>query len=269
MSYEIIALDIDGTLTNSKKEITAPTLNALKELQKQGKKVALASGRPTPGLKNCANLLELQKYGGYLLAFNGAKIINYQTKEAIFNQTLPIDIIPKLYDFAVEHNVGIITYEGDGVIAGNGVDKYIELEARINGIPVTAIDNFREYVTFPVNKCLMTGDGDYLAEVEKLLIKEYGQLLSIYRSEAFFLEIMPQNVDKANSLSHLLKALGLNREQLIACGDGYNDISMIQYAGLGVAMENAKDEVKKAADYITLDNDSDGVLKVINEFMLK
>lgn len=268
MSYEMIALDIDGTLTNSKKEITPATLNALIDLQKRGKKVILASGRPTPGLRSFAEQLQFDIYGGYLLAYNGAKIINYKTKETIVNQTLPQDMLPLLHQFALENHIGIISYEGDGVIAGNGIDKYIELEARINGIPYKEVDNFSDYITFPVNKCLMTGEDDYMAEMEKKLTKLYGDRLSIYRSEAFFLEIMPQHVDKANSLSKLLAHQGITREHLVACGDGYNDMSMIRYAGLGVAMSNAREEVKKEADYITLSNDEDGVLAVIDKFFL-
>ena len=79
---------------------------------------------------------------------------------------------------------------------------------------------------------------------------------------------MPQNIDKAYSLGKLLKHLGLDRSQMIACGDGFNDLSMIKYAGLGVAMANAKEEVKEAADYITLSNDEDGIAHVIDKFML-
>jgi hypothetical protein len=267
MSYEIIALDIDGTLTNSQKEITKPTLDALIDLQKRGKKVILASGRPTAGLTALAEQLRLQEHGGYLLAYNGAKIINYQTKESIVNQTISPEFIPKLHAFAVEHHVGIITYEPAGVICGNGVDSYIEWEAKINGIPYRAIDNFVEYVDFPVNKCLMTGEDSYMAQMEQKLSQLYGDSLSIYRSEAFFLEIMPQNVDKAQSLSQLLDHLHLTKAQLIACGDGYNDCSMIRYAGLGVAMANAKDEVKECADIVTRSNDEDGVLAVIEQYM--
>ena len=267
MSYEMIALDIDGTLTNSQKEITPATLDALIELQKNGKKVVLASGRPTPGLTKLAEELCLEEYGGYLLSYNGAKIINYETKEAVVNQTLPPDVIPTLYDFAEEHDVGIISYEKGGVICGNGMDKYIALEAKINGIPVQEVDNFSEYIDFPVNKCLMTGDEEYMAEMEKELQDLLGDRLSIYRSEGFFLEIMPKNVDKANSLDTLLKSLDLTKEQLIAGGDGYNDMSMISYAGLGVAMANAKEEVKEASDYITKSNDEDGVLHVIKKYM--
>ena len=267
MSYEVIALDIDGTLTNSQKEITPATLDALIEMQAKGKKAVLASGRPTPGLTKFAKMLHMDEYGGFLLSYNGAKIINYQTKEAVVNQTLPQDVIPILYDFAKEHNIGIITYEHGGVISGNGMDEYIELEARINGIPIKEVDNFPEYVTFPVNKCLMTGDPDYMAQMEQELKELLGNRLSIYRSEAFFLEIMPNNVDKANSLDILLKSLSYDKEQLIACGDGYNDMSMISYAGLGVAMDNAKPEVKEVANYITKSNDDDGVLHVIQKYI--
>ena len=95
-----------------------------------------------------------------------------------------------------------------------------------------------------------------------------GRDYSVYRSEPFFLEIMPKGIDKAQSLERLLASLGMKREQMIACGDGYNDLTMIQYAGLGVAMENAVLPVKKAADYITASNDEDGVGLVVETFML-
>ena len=78
---------------------------------------------------------------------------------------------------------------------------------------------------------------------------------------------MPQNIDKAYSLGKLLETLGMTKDQMICCGDGYNDLSMIQYAGMGVAMANANDQVKEAADFITLSNDEDGVAHVIDKFM--
>lgn len=266
MAYQMIALDIDGTLTNSQKQISDATKDALIAIQEKGIKVVLASGRPTPGLKECADILHLADYGSYLLSYNGAKITDCRTGEVIVNHTLPLNIPKEAYEFAIKENIGIITYENDGVIAETDIDHYMELEARINRIPLRKVQNFPAYVTFPVNKCLFTGDGDVLAEKEKLLLEKYGNTLSIYRSEPFFLEMMPQNVDKAQSLSRLLQHLGLDQNQLVACGDGYNDLSMISYAGLGVAMENAQDVVKEAADFITLSNDEDGICKVIEKF---
>lgn len=269
MAYEVLVLDIDGTLTNSKKEITPRTLEAVITAQEEGIKVVIASGRPTPGIREVAKKVKLEQYGGYILSFNGGKIINAQTKEVIYNETLPREMIPSIYEEAIANQVGIITYEGDDAIAGNGIDKYNELEARINGIGLKEVEDFPNYVRFPVNKCLLTGEPDHMAQVEEHMKERFGNFLNIYRSEPFFVEVMPQNIDKAYSLGKLLKHLGLDRTQMIACGDGFNDLSMIKYAGLGVAMANAQEAVKEEANYITASNDEDGVAQVIYKFMLE
>lgn len=266
MAYEIIVLDIDGTLTNSQKEISPKTLEALFWAQKRGHKVVLASGRPTAGIISLANQLNLTDYDGYILSFNGAKIIRCKTNEVIYQKTLPNHIIPQLYASAIEHSVGIVTYEDNKIIAGTPIDEYMETESRVNRIPIKQVENFPEYVTFDVNKCLMTGTPSTLAQVETIMKERYSEL-NIYRSEPYFLEIMAKNIDKAYSLSKLLNHLGLSKEQMISCGDGYNDVSMIEYAGMGVAMANAQIVVKEAADYITLSNDEDGIAHVIHEFM--
>ena len=146
-------------------------------------------------------------------------------------------------------------------------DKYIEIEAGINKLTVKEVDNFPEYVTFDVNKCLLTGHDEHMARVERNMAKRFGSVLNIYRSEPFFLEIMPKGIDKAESLDKLLKSLGYTKDELICCGDGFNDLSMIQYAGLGVAMANAQDKVKEAADFITLSNNEDGIAYVIEKFI--
>jgi Cof subfamily protein (haloacid dehalogenase superfamily) len=268
MAYEILVLDIDGTLTNSKKEVSENTLEAIQKIQKRGHKVVLASGRPTPGILQLAKQLKLAEHDGFILSYNGAKIINCKTNEVIYQKILPREIIKDLYQSAIEYKVGIISYEDETIIAGTDIDEFIEKEAKINNIPIKKVENFSEYITFDVNKCLMTGPGEHLANVEQIMKEKYGHVLNVYRSEPFFLELMPKDIDKAYSLSKLLEYLGLSKEQMISCGDGYNDLSMIQYAGMGVAMANAQEIVKNAADYITLSNDDDGVAHVINEFML-
>ncbi len=268
MAYEILILDIDGTLTNSKKEVSPKTLDAVIRAQEEGIKVVIASGRPTAGINKIAKTIKLDEYGGYVLSYNGAKITNFQTGEVVYNETLPEEMIPSIYEEAIDSHVGIITYEGNDAIAGNGIDKYNELEARINGIGLREVKDFPDYITFPINKCLLTGEPEHMAEVEQKMKERFGNFLNIFRSEPFFVEVMPQNIDKAYSLGKLLKHLDLERSQMIACGDGFNDLSMIKYAGLGVAMANAQEVVKQAADYITLSNDEDGVAKVIDKFML-
>lgn len=268
MKYEMIVLDLDGTLTNKEKVITPRTKEVLMKIQEQGKKVVLASGRPTYGVMPLAEELELERYGGYILSFNGGIILNCQKKEVVFDRQLPVESNRTIIELAKEHGVNILTYEGNEIITPDGDCPYVAKEAFINKLAVRQVDDFREYVTFQVPKFLMLDDGDYLALVEPRVKAALGKNFSVYRSEPFFLEILPKGIDKAQSLERLLEVVGLTKEQMIACGDGYNDLSMIRYAGLGVAMENAVLPVRQAADYVTLSNNDDGVAHAVEKFML-
>lgn len=266
MKEKALVLDIDGTLTNSKKEITSVTKQAIQDLMTRGHKVILASGRPTPGMRRYEEELELEKYGGYLLSFNGARVVECRTGEVVYQKLLPLTLVPGFYGFAKRNGCGLITYLGSQVISAFSPDKYVEIEARINGLPVRVVPDFPNFVDFDINKCLMTAEPERAEELEKELKEKYGHVASIYRSEPYFIEIMPQDVDKATSLDRMLSAIGVKREDTVCCGDGFNDISMIKYAGVGVAMGNAQQAVKDAADYITAANDEDGLVQVIEKF---
>ena len=127
------------------------------------------------------------------------------------------------------------------------------------------VDNFSEFVDFDVNKCLLTAPVDVAKEHEDA-IADMLPNANVCRSEPFFIEVMTQGVDKAASLDRLVQILNMKQENTICCGDGFNDLSMIQYAGVGVAMENAQEEVKSKADFITKSNDEDGIVHVIDTF---
>ena len=268
MDYRMIVLDLDGTLTNRNKVITPKTKEALFELKRQGGIIVLASGRPTYGVMPLAKELELHESGGYILSFNGGRIIDCRTGETVFARELPMSSNSRIISMAEDHGVNILTYEDDLIITPNAVDEYVEKESAINKLEVKEIQDMEAYVQFPVVKFMMLEEGDYLAMVEPKVKAALGRDYSVYRSEPYFLEILPKGVDKAASLERLLSKLGMSKEEMIACGDGYNDLSMIQYAGLGVAMENAVLPVKKAADYVTLSNNDDGIAHVIEKFML-
>ncbi len=263
---KMLVLDIDGTLTNSKKEISAATKKAIQELILRGHRVALASGRPTPGMRRYERELELERYGGYLLSFNGAHIMECRTGEVIYQSFLPLTLLPRLYKYAKENGCGLITYLGEQVISAFPMDEYVETEARINGLPVRHVENFPDFVDFSIHKCLMTAPPEKAEIFEKELKDRLGDVAGIYRSEPYFIEIMPRNVTKAAALERILEALAVKREDMVCCGDGFNDIAMIQYAGVGVAMGNAQPAVKEAADYVTSTNDEDGIVEVIRKF---
>lgn len=267
MEKKVLVLDIDGTLTNSQKEITDNTRQAIWGAVMRGHKIMLASGRPTPGMYRYERELELARYGGYLLSYNGARIVECRTGEVVYQRMLPLELLPGLYRYARQHHMGLVTYLGDVVISAFEPDEYIQWEAKINGLPIRVVDHFVEFVDFDIQKCLMTAPGEQAAVYERELQEKYGGMASIYRSEPYFVEVMPRDVTKASSIEKMLPVLGVDREHVICCGDGYNDISMIRYAGLGVAMANAQAVVKEAADYITTSNDEDGIVQVIQKFM--
>ncbi|MCM1158500.1 MAG: Cof-type HAD-IIB family hydrolase [Bacteroidales bacterium] len=267
MKRKVLILDIDGTLTNSKKEITPETLAALLDIQKRGHTIVIASGRPTHGVKWIADTLQLEKYDGYILCFNGAKITRVKTGETVYQQIFPKECIAPLYEYAKGHDMGMVTYEGDSVIAATRIDEYMKLEAGINRMELKQTENFLSYVDFEVNKCLFTAGTEEAPQLEREMASAYEGRLSIYRSEPFFIEAMPLGVDKAASLERLFAIIGVDREDTVACGDGFNDISMIQYAGVGVAMANAQETVKKAADVVTKKtNDENGLLEIIDDY---
>lgn len=268
MNYKMIVLDLDGTLTNRDKVITDNTKRVLMEAQKRGKKVVLASGRPTYGVMPLAEQLHLEQYGGYILSFNGGIIMDCRTREVVFKKQLPISANAKIIELAKDEGVDLLTYEGPAIITDNPDCPYAQKESKINGIRIKKVEDMASYLNFAVPKFLMMDDGDYLALVEARVKAALGKNFSVYRSEPYFLEILPRGIDKAQCLAQLLDQVNIRQEEMIACGDGYNDLSMIQFAGLGVAMENAVLPVRNAADYVTYSNNDEGVAHVVEKFML-
>lgn len=269
MKYKLLVLDLDGTLTNSQKIITEHTRKTLIEAQKNGVKIVLASGRPTYGVAPLADQLELNTYEGYILSYNGGEIIDWKTGKLMYKNLLDPEVLPYLYQCAKDNNFAIVTYENEYVLTEHPHDEYVLKEALLNVMKIKKVDNFLKAVTHPIAKCLIVGEPTRLAVLEKEMHEQLKDRMGVFRSEPYFLELVPKGIDKARSLSVLLKEIGLTKDEMIAIGDGFNDLSMIQYAGLGVAMSNAQPIVRENADYITLSNDEDGVAHVVEKFLLQ
>lgn len=268
MEKKLLVLDIDGTLVNSQKEITPKTKEAVLACMEKGHACMLASGRPLPGMEWAAGELEFERFGGYLLSFNGARIIKFDTKEVLVEKKLPLELLPVIYDYAVEHGCGLVSYDDRALISANGINQYVEIESHINRMPIVEVPDFPHYFKGAVNKCLLCTEPGQAERAVPELQKLLGDGVEVYRSEPFFVEIVPKGVDKAAAIDQMLPILGIARENVIACGDGFNDCSMIRYAGVGVAMGNAQQAVKEAADVITGTNDEDGLVPIIEKYFL-
>lgn len=265
--YKLIALDLDGTLTNSQKRISPRTREVLLRAQHAGVKVALVSGRPTAGMMSLAHELELEQNGGYMIAFNGGKIISCQSGKTLYERFIPKELLPELCSLNKKHPLAVIVYNNDTIITETADYDYVRMDSVLNRMPVEEVPDLLKRIDFPVNKFLFPGDPQYIAKLMPKLQQHFPSC-SIYCSEPYYLEVMPNHVDKAHALSALLKHLHLTQQSLIACGDGFNDQSMIRYAGMGVAMENAQSVIKSDADFVTRSNDNDGVAYAVQKFVM-
>ena len=267
--YDAIVIDVDGTLLDSDKQISEKTVETIVDAQKRGKKIAIASGRSIAGIRKNASKIQLEKFGGFVIAYNGTTVVNCKTGECIYNQMVPGEILEPVYKEAVKAEVSIAVYNDaeKELIAANGVTRYIDADARACDVAVRETDDFVKVVNFGFNKIMLSGEPDSMKNIEKHMREMFGDKVNVFRSDPHFVELLPKYVDKGVAVEKLMRYLDINREKVICVGDSINDMPMLRYAGMGVAMGNAQDKVKQAADYVTLSHNEDGVANVINKFM--
>lgn len=266
--YKLIALDMDGTLLNENKKISQNNLKSIKTAIKNGTKVVLATGRPLKGIENFLKELDLVQNNNYSVSFNGALVQNNTTGQVLSRNILSHDDVKYLYNLSKKLNVNRHALTKDYVITTNH-NPYTDIESSLNGIPTYIMDLNNLDPSTEIIKFMFVDDPEILDEVIKNLPKEVYEKYTVVRSATYFLEFLHPVANKGTGVEAIAKELNINSNEIICVGDAGNDIHMLQYAGLGVAMENAFDEVKKVADYITKSNANDGVAHVINEFILK
>lgn len=264
--YKLVALDMDGTLLDENKTITNENINAIKKAKEKGTTVVIATGRPKAGvIKYCEDL----KGNGdeYLINFNGAVVINYNTNEIISETLLEIEDLKYLYDLSIKYNVNIHAFDQYQKLITPKNSKYTEVEATLNQIETHIVD-FNK-VNDRIIKVMFIDEPDYLQSVIDKLPHEIYDKYTVVRSAPFFLEFLNKEVDKWNAVLALGNHLGIKKEEIICMGDAGNDLGMVEKAGLGIAMENAFPEVKKAAKFITKSNNESGVAYAITKFILQ
>lgn len=269
MKYKLLVLDVDGTLLNDAKEISKRTLAALLKVQQMGVRIVLASGRPTYGLMSIVKALELRNYGGFIISYNGCQIINAQNGEILFERRINPEMLPYLEKKAHKNEFALVTYQDDTLITNTPENEFIQKEAKLNDLIIIDEEEFSTSIDFAPCKCvLVSDDEEALVSLETHWKKRLNGTLDAFRSEPYFLEVVPPGIDKANTLGVLMEQLGVTREEVIAIGDGVCDVTMIQLAGLGVAMGHSKDSVRVCADYVTASNEEDGVAQAVEKIIL-
>ena len=263
---KLIAIDLDGTLLNSKKEVTIRNKQALARAKAQGVKVVICTGRPLRAIRPYLDELSLKDAGDYSITFNGGLVQKNETGEIIEKAALQLADVHELIAVAEGLNMPLDIVSEEIVLTLPTSADHLSIYGSLNPLldcrpfAIDALDETKLY-----NKAVIAYHQEVL---DPKIPAEVSEKFEIIKSRNNLLEFMPKGITKAYGISLLAQDLGIDQTEVMAIGDEENDLPMIRYAGIGVAMENAVPMIKEAADVVTDSNEADGVAKVIEKYVL-
>lgn len=266
--YKLIALDMDGTLLNSEKEISQQNKDAIAKARAQGVTVVLASGRPIEGMMAKIQELDLTSENDFVLSYNASLVQRVSDGEVIRSQTLTGKETKQLAALSEKLGINIHAFSHEHGLITPKNSKYTQHEAEINGMDITTLDFSTLDDDHQVIKTMMIDEPELMDKAIAALPDDLYEQFTIVRSSPFFLEFLNKSSNKGAGVKMVAEYLGLTPDQVICMGDAENDHHMIEYAGLGIAMGNAMDQTKSLADYVTDTNDNHGVAAAIEKFVL-
>lgn len=271
MAIKLIAIDIDGTLLNEKNELAPATIEAVKAATEKGIQVVLCTGRPLTGAAHYLKKLGLADNDEhYVITFNGS-LVQSTSGNVLLRHTLTYDDFIDIEALSRKLNVHFHSETDQYIYTANkNISPYTIGEAYLVRMPIRYRDVGEMSRDLSISKGMIIDDPALISRIVKdhEIPSEFYDRFYIVQSEPFFLEIMNKNASKGNALDGLCQELGLQADEVMALGDQGNDLTMIKFAGTGVAMGNATPEVKAAANEITLTNAEDGVAAAIQKFAL-
>lgn len=269
MHNKIFFTDLDGTLLTTDKKVSPKTYDTLRRWTSAGHKLVLCSGRALDSVSHTKEVLGLNFPGMYLVGCNGGEIYDCSTAKLLLRRALSFEDLDRIMALAKEQGIYCQTYTDTHILAPVGGEEIAYYRGRIH-TPYIITQDFRKELTKEPCKCLAIElkDLDKLEQFRLSALERFGDHLNILYSNPNYLELFPGESGKGTAVKWLCEYLQLPMENALAAGDEANDISMIEIAGIGIAMANAKPEVKKAADVVTsLDNDHDGLVSILEKEM--
>ena len=268
--FKMVCLDIDGTLINSNHKITEKTKEVINTIANEKKiYIVLVSARMPKGIIPLQNELNISEP---LICYSGALIMDKHSN-VLANKVINSKVMKMIYDTSKDFKVSISIYKDDEWYIEN-LDKWSVKESEITNISPTIIDfnnllKQLEKQNSGANKILCMEEPEDIQLLYKKISSISNEDINVYPSKPTYLEIMAKDVSKTSAIEILCKKFNVERSQVMAIGDNYNDIDMIEYAALGIAMGNAPIKVKEHADEVTFTNDEDGVAKALEKHLIK
>jgi Cof subfamily protein (haloacid dehalogenase superfamily) len=263
----LIALDLDDTLLTEELTISATNRRAVRAAEDAGIAVLLASGRTLFSMRPYGRELGMWGRNGYMIANNGATVLGTDDQQILLEKPLEPALGLDVWEIVKSYGL-TMQYYGDGEIFISGPSRWTEEDCRLTGQSWRLVDSFEASLTVPRTKFVIPGEPDLLVRVEKVLKERFGSGANIFTSKPYFLEVLRADADKGTALEYVASRLELEAGQIMAVGDSMNDLGMLTWAGTGVAMANARNEVKQAADYVTVRSHQEhGVAEAIERFI--
>lgn len=271
MDSKALFLDLDGTLLNDNREISAGNRQAVQAALAAGHRIVITTGRPLVSAIEQAKALDLMAQDCYLIAFNGGMIYDLGNGKIIAQVTVPLPLVQQVFAEANRRGIHIQTYDDNRILVEPRCDD-TELAHYCQRIRMTSavIPDILAFQQEPVKMLLIDENSqEPLLSFQTWLREHLGEQLDSFFSCDQFLEVVPQGMNKGAALLRLASLLGIPQSNTVAVGDAANDLSMIQAARVGVAMCNGTEEVRRAADVVTTrDNNHDGIAEVIETYLL-
>lgn len=267
--YKLVAIDVDGTLFNDRKEITKEVNEAIQAAKAKGVKVVVCTGRPIVGAQPIIEELKLTDEDEYVITFNGALVQNTHTNEVISEISLTYQDLKVLYELSLKLHSPMHFFDSKNVYTPNkDINQYTVYESHINQIPLHYRTMEEIPADFLIPKVMFIDEPEHLNNIISNIPDSFKEQFTWVKSAPYFLEILHPSVSKGNAVKQLAEKLSIKREEVICIGDGENDLSMVEYAGCGVAMGNAVPSVKKVAEFQTFSNNENGVAYAIEKLIL-
>ena len=265
MGKKIFFFDLDGTLLTSDKRISLKTLEALRKFTDAGNYFCINTGRAIESARAVYKGLNLDFKGSFLCGSNGTQIYSVDEDRYVFRTGVPMELVDKILDLAEEYGVHCHTYNEDHILSRHD-NECLKYYRRVIKTPLLITRDVTKEMTGDPSKMIAIElhDHDRQERFRQALQEMVGDRLTLLYSNPYYLEIFPSDAGKGSVVKRLSGFLGVDIKDTYAAGDEQNDISMIEAAGCGIAMLNATDAVKEAADVVTeRDNDHDGLADLI------
>lgn len=269
MSIKLVAIDLDDTLLNSGLQISAQSIEAIKQVQEKGIIVTLATGRMFVSALPYARQLETER-DIPIITYQGALVKASNSGKVLYYRPLPMDKAIEIMKYFKKSKVHYQAYFNDQLCMESLTEEGLDYSCLAGVKPVIVKNLIDEAARQETCKILAVIENEkLLLDMELELRGIYTRDLYITRSKPYYLEIMDPQANKGDALRVIAEHYNIDRKEVLAIGDSYNDMAMIEWAGIGVAMGNARKSVMETADYITSSNEEEGVAEALYRFILK